>query len=226
MRRWWRRAAAATAVDERLLPRVGAVVAIRAATGHRAWTSRVESVQGRTVTLVGPVGADRGAVLPASGSSVRVTWSDELGLVRIEGTATVPEPGVARWTVDVTAATREQRRGAFRLPVVIRGQLRQGNRRLEVRIRDVSERGVRCAAPADRAPGLGETVEVVLPLPGHDGIVATAQVVHVGEVNARREVRLGLGFLDDDVARADVLRRFVLRAQLGGTRRRHLRAVR
>jgi c-di-GMP-binding flagellar brake protein YcgR len=204
------------------LPRVGTVVEAGLVERACSWLTRVEAVDGSRLVVVAPTELRGEVVALETGGSVVVSWPAELGRIVAEGRLVTTEVDVvASWVIDVQRTEREQRRTAFRLPVMLAAVLRPvGGPSVpaEARTEDLSETGVACTVDRHEAPPLGASVEVTVAVPDHEPLVADAHVVRAEPLPPRegepRRIRLGLELVDDDPDRRERLRRFVLDEQL------------
>lgn len=210
------------------LPRVGTVVELGIAERARTWLTRVEACEGARLVVVAPTEPRGDTVEFPPGGAVRVSWPTDLGVMIAEGRlVAVEEDVVAAWLLEVQRTDRQQRRTAFRLPIVLAAALRPiGGPSVptDALTEDLSETGVSCTVRVADAPDVGTTVEVTVAVPDDEPLVAHAHVVR-SQTLPRREgepaqTRLGLQLVDDDPDRRERLRRYVLDEQLRRRRSR------
>jgi c-di-GMP-binding flagellar brake protein YcgR len=210
------------------LPRVGTVVELGIAERARTWLTRIEAADGARLVVVAPTEPRGDTVEFAPGGAVRVSWPTDLGVMIAEGRLVeVEQDVVAAWVLEVQRTDRQQRRTAFRLPIVLAAALRPiGGPSVpaEAQTEDLSETGVSCTVGLADAPDVGTTVEVTVAVPDDEPLVAHAHVVRAQPLPRREgeplQTRLGLQLVDDDPERRERLRRYVLDEQLRRRRSR------
>lgn len=195
------------------LPEINSLVDVRFPDG-REYPSRIEDVNDTTMSIAAPFGG--GVEPPEIGSTVDLCWTGPRGqyraLVRL---LELHREHVRRWTVELAGPVqlaqrrRYVRAGAAGEPVTIR--VNETEVSVTGRAVDLSEGGMRCWVTEGEVAA-GQQVTVTIGLDDN-------QLSVNGEVLRVLERRTGKGLdvvivFDLAEAAADVVRRYVMRAQL------------
>lgn len=177
--------------------------------------SRVEAIDGATITLAAPVGAYGVPVLPSAGETVVVAWHTVRGFfVRkgiVEQSVRTPQP---RMTVrPLGNARKTQRRAHVRVPQLSVIDLFLQNARLQASLLDVSESGLRCVVDRPSPLGMDTHVEVTLELLDGsrvDLVCIPARMYAIDDDH----LEVGLTFVDLDERTGNLIRKHVFAQQV------------
>lgn len=173
----------------------------------------VKDVSGTRVVLEAPVDRSGRLVLPGSGMGGLLVWRGDRDLVQAPlAVLETSRPPAPAWSIRVTGRpTPCQRRSFVRADVDLPAVLRPGGRRHDVRVQDVSEGGLRCAARSAGDLAMGDRLPVEVELAGVPWTL-DADVVRL-RFTSNGAVDLGLRFRDLALADADRIRSFVFAEQ-------------
>jgi len=186
-----------------------------------AWLpSRVEDRRGVRLLVAVPDAPDGAQPLRRPTDWVALRWTSPRGIGMVEaGVTAVTRAGIVpAWElVGRGEPALFQRRRYARVPVVLPGRAVGRRGAWGLTILDVAEGGIRCLASQPVPFDPGEAVEVSFHVDGR-GLSARAEVVRWGV--APGGVTIVFRFTDLPRGDADLLRRFVFRRELAGSRAR------
>jgi hypothetical protein len=177
--------------------------------------SRVEAVDGTSLTLAAPTGAYGMPVLPTPGETVLVAWNTLRGYFErkgvVESSLRTPQP---QMTVRPLGDVRRlQRRAHVRVPQLTLVDLDLSTGPLRASLLDVSESGVRCVVDRPTPLGMDSLVTVKLELGDGEPVEVLCTPARMYAVDDEH-VEVGLGFVDLDERIASRIRRHVFAQQI------------
>ena len=177
--------------------------------------SRVEAVDGTSLTLSAPTGAYGMPVLPAPGETVLVAWNTLRGYFErkgvVESSTRTPQP---RMTVRPLGEVRRlQRRAHVRVPQLTLVDLVVNGGRLRASLLDVSESGLRCVVDRPSPLGMDSFVSVTLELSGGEQIEVLCTPARMYAMDDHN-LEIGLTFIDIEERIGNRIRKHVFAQQV------------
>ena len=177
--------------------------------------SRVEALDGASLTLAAPIGAYGMPVLPGAGETVLVAWNTLRGYFErkgvVESSMRTPQP---RMTLRPLGEVRRlQRRAHVRVPQLTLVDLVISTGRLRASLLDVSESGVRCVVGRPTPLGMDTLVNVTLELGDGDPVEVLCTPARMYAMDDEH-LEVGLGFVDLDERIANRIRKHVFAQQI------------
>lgn len=207
--------AASGAASSPHLPEAGKVVSVGFVDVSQSWRTRVELVDGTSLTLVAPTRALGDAIVPEVGRPVVMGWATTDGYFEAECTfVSTGVDTVVTWVLAARRIERMQRRAAFRIEASGPVTLRIDGSEVEGRLRNLSEGGLCCALPASLAPEEGAPLEVVAELEELGTFETPATVVRTPPGSETGQVEIGVAFTGLSDADVEDLRQYVFAEQL------------
>ncbi len=192
------------------LPAINSTVRLSHADWPEEARTRVEEAADEVVVArPSHAGATPASAMPGDGLELRWRSPDGLRDLAVELVADIDDP-VPMWRLRPTGTVRlRQRRETFRLGIAMSVRLAgEAGARAPARVRDLSEGGLACSAPADLPLDTGTWVEVELTLDG-SALRLPAEVVRACPAG---EVGLRFGHVAE--SDAERIRRFLFSEQL------------
>ena len=177
--------------------------------------SRVEAVEGATLTLAAPTGAFGMPVLPSPGETVLVAWNTLRGYYErkgvVESSLRMPKP---RMTVRPLGDVRRlQRRAHVRVPQLSPVDLVLPLGKLRASLLDVSESGLRCVVTRPTPLGMDTVVTVTLDLIDGTKVELACMPARMYAIDDDH-LEVGLSFLDLDERTGNQIRKHVFAQQV------------
>lgn len=177
--------------------------------------SRVQAVDGESVTLAAPIGGRGAPSLPSTGDAVLIAWYTVRGYYErkavVESTRPAPQ---AEITLRAAGESRQlQRRAHVRVPQLSPVELVLNAVRIPASLLDISESGLRCVVQRPTLLGMDTVVSVTLELLDDASVDVTCRPARVYAADDDH-LEIGLAFVGVDEVTTNRIRRHVFSQQV------------